>query len=117
MQVKYRAGGKEDASSPLYRLLPETAETHFAKQMSEIQSEVITHLLHLLHPLCTFIAVSKHLLCLQTKYKKDKEDLSNALFSLLPETLHTQFVKDMAETHSEVRTSRSLLLILTCNSV
>lgn len=38
----------------------------------------------------------------QTKYKKDKEDLANTLFSLLPETLETQFVKEMAETHSEV---------------
>lgn len=38
----------------------------------------------------------------QTKYKKDKEDLANTLYSLLPETLETQFVKEMAETHSEV---------------
>ena len=38
----------------------------------------------------------------KTKYKKDKEDLPNTLFSLLPETLETQFVKEMAEMHSEV---------------
>ena len=38
----------------------------------------------------------------QCKYKKDKEDLSCTLFSLLPETLETQFVKEMALTHSEV---------------
>ena len=42
-------------------------------------------------------------LFLKTKYKKDKEDLPNTLFSLLPETLETQFVKEMAEMHSEVR--------------
>ena len=40
--------------------------------------------------------------CFQTNYKKDKEDLANTLYSLLPETLETQFVKEMAETHSEV---------------
>ena len=39
---------------------------------------------------------------LQSKYKKDKEDLSCTLHSLLPETLETQFVKEMALTHSEV---------------
>lgn len=38
------------------------------------------------------------------RYRKDREDLSDTLYSLLPETLQTQFVKDMAETHSEVRT-------------
>lgn len=40
MQVKYREGGKKEATSALYHLLPETAEMHRAKHMSEIQSEV-----------------------------------------------------------------------------
>lgn len=40
MQLKYKDGCKKDASSSLYHLLPETAEMYFAKQMSEIQSEV-----------------------------------------------------------------------------
>lgn len=39
LQVKYKEGCKE-ASSPLYHLLPHTAETHLAKQNSELQSEV-----------------------------------------------------------------------------
>uniref|UniRef100_A0A3P9J2L7 Nebulette n=1 Tax=Oryzias latipes TaxID=8090 RepID=A0A3P9J2L7_ORYLA len=39
MQVKYKGACKKDMSSPLYHHLPETAETQFAKQMSEIQSE------------------------------------------------------------------------------
>ncbi|MEQ2197958.1 hypothetical protein XENOCAPTIV_005673, partial [Xenoophorus captivus] len=34
-------------------------------------------------------------------YRKDMEDLPSTLYSLLPETLETQFVKEMAETHSE----------------
>ena len=35
-------------------------------------------------------------------YKRDKEDLSSNLYSLLPETMETQFAKEMAETHSQV---------------
>ncbi len=41
-QVKYKEEGKKEISKNLYSLLPETAETQFAKQMSEIQSEVRT---------------------------------------------------------------------------
>ncbi|MED6269412.1 hypothetical protein CHARACLAT_032868 [Characodon lateralis] len=39
----------------------------------------------------------------KSKYRKDMEDLPSTLYSLLPETLETQFVKEMAETHSEVK--------------
>lgn len=42
VQVKYKEEGKKEISKNLYSLLPETAETLFAKQMSEIQSEVRT---------------------------------------------------------------------------
>lgn len=42
VQVKYKEEGKKEISKNLYSLLPETAETQFAKQMSEIQSEVRT---------------------------------------------------------------------------
>ena len=38
----------------------------------------------------------------QSKYKRDKEELSSNLYSLLPETMETQFAKEMAQTHSEV---------------
>lgn len=49
--------------------------------------------------MCLFVFI-----LFKAKYKKDKEDLPNTLYSLLPETLETQFVKEMAETHSEVGT-------------
>lgn len=39
-QVKYKEEGKKQASTSLYSQLPETAEIQFAKQMSEMQSEV-----------------------------------------------------------------------------
>lgn len=48
MQVKYREGGKKEASSSLYHLLPETPEMHFVKHVSEIQSEVRRRSLQLL---------------------------------------------------------------------
>lgn len=38
----------------------------------------------------------------QTQYRKDREELVNSLFSAMPETLQTNFAKEMAETHSEV---------------
>lgn len=40
--MKYKEEGKKEIGKNLYSLLPETAETHFAKHMSEIQSEVRT---------------------------------------------------------------------------
>ena len=39
---------------------------------------------------------------LQLQYKRDKEELSSNLYSLLPESMETQFAKEMAQTHSEV---------------
>lgn len=39
-QVKYKEEGKKELGKNLYSALPETAETQFAKHMSEIQSEV-----------------------------------------------------------------------------
>lgn len=41
----------------------------------------------------------------QSKYKKDMEDLPNSLYSQLPETLQSQFMKEMAEKHSQVKLS------------
>ena len=38
-QIKYKEDTEENSIN-LYSLLPETAETQFAKQMSEMQSEV-----------------------------------------------------------------------------
>ena len=43
-QVKYKEEGKQEMSSNLYSLLPETTETQLAKQLTEMQSEVLqTH--------------------------------------------------------------------------
>ena len=39
-QIKYKEGGKKDISASLYSQLPETMETQFAKEISDIQSEV-----------------------------------------------------------------------------
>lgn len=41
-QAKYKEDGKKELSKNLYSALPETTETQFVKQMSEIQSEVRT---------------------------------------------------------------------------
>lgn len=38
----------------------------------------------------------------QTQYRKDREELVDSLFSAMPETLQTNFAREMAETHSEV---------------
>jgi len=68
---------------------------HTLKSFSSFIS--VTALLHHV----TFIVF---IFFLKAKYKKDKDDLPYTLYSLLPATLETQFVKEMAETHSEVRT-------------
>lgn len=105
-QVKYKEDCKKETGSSLYHLLPETAETHFAKEMSEIQSEVMSTFFaqHFYDCLFFLFLFTVQFYLLQVRYRKDREDLSDTLYSLLPETLQTQFVKDMAETHSEVRT-------------
>lgn len=40
MQVKYRGNVKSELSSSLYCLLPETAESQFVKELTEMLSEV-----------------------------------------------------------------------------
>lgn len=108
LQNKYKQKGRLEISSSVFHHMPETKEMEFVKQISELQSEVrrsdfaaclLAHFTLCFMSRCWFVS--------QTKYKKDKEDLSITLHSLLPETLHTQFVKEMADTHSEVTTHRS----------
>lgn len=41
-QVKYRESGRKERSSSLYSTLPDTLETSFAREMTELQSEVRT---------------------------------------------------------------------------
>lgn len=43
------------------------------------------------------------IVCFQSKYRKDKADLAMSLFSSLPETLDTRFVKDVTDMFSQVR--------------
>lgn len=40
LQTKYREAGRKAASSCLYSKLPETLETHHAKEVSQLQSQV-----------------------------------------------------------------------------
>lgn len=39
-QVKYKENAKTELSSSLYSLLPETAETQFVRELTEMLSEV-----------------------------------------------------------------------------
>lgn len=39
-QKNYKDGGKKALQSPLYAQLPETSETQFAREMTQLQSEV-----------------------------------------------------------------------------
>lgn len=39
-QVKYKGNMKSELSSSLYSLLPETAETQFVRELTEMLSEV-----------------------------------------------------------------------------
>lgn len=59
-QVKYKEDCKKETGSSLYHLLPETAETHFAKEMSEIQSEVMSTFFAQHFYDCLFFSVFVH---------------------------------------------------------
>lgn len=119
--MKYKKGKKE-VSSSLYSTLPETLETLHAKEASELQSEVKTHVPHtatrsnkhhpsIIHPSIpvpfhTWIIVSAPV-CVQLKYKAAlKKSLSSSLFHALPETLETAHAKEVSELLSEVTTGR-----------
>ena len=39
-QIKYKESGKKERSSSIYSTLPDTSETNFAREMSDMQSEV-----------------------------------------------------------------------------
>lgn len=47
LQVKYKEAGKKEASSSLYHQLPETLETQHVKEVTELQSEVHTSIIHI----------------------------------------------------------------------
>lgn len=48
------------------------------------------------------------------KYKEDgKKELSVSLYSLLPETIHTQHAKEASELQSDVRIDNQLFFMLT----
>lgn len=42
LQSKYKEAGKKEASSSLYSKLPETLETQHAKEVAQLQSQVLT---------------------------------------------------------------------------
>ena len=39
-QIKYKESGKKEMSSSLYSTLPDTLETSFAREMTDMMSEV-----------------------------------------------------------------------------
>lgn len=105
-QLKYRKAGP--AAAALFHLLPETRETCWAKHLSELQSQVQPPSLQPLSLVLSFICVRRSDFILQTRYQKDREDMSQSLFCLMAETLQSQFVRDMVESHSQVRTQLCL---------
>lgn len=42
LQTKYKEAGRREASSSLYSKLPETLDTLHAKEVSQLQSQVLT---------------------------------------------------------------------------
>lgn len=46
MQVKYKAAVKNESSSSLFHLLPETLQTQRVKEVTELQSEVHMFIIH-----------------------------------------------------------------------
>lgn len=103
MQVKYKEGVKKEAGPALYHLLPETADTQRAKHMSEIQSEVLAP--PPTAPPSPFPTQRNSVNSqspFQTQYRKEREELADSLFSVMPDTLQTSFTRELAETHSQV---------------
>lgn len=46
VQVKYKEGGRQSLSSPLFTRLPETLQTQTAREIADAQSDVSTSSLH-----------------------------------------------------------------------
>ncbi|MEQ2199782.1 hypothetical protein XENOCAPTIV_011729, partial [Xenoophorus captivus] len=86
LQLMYKQNQKKDASS-LYHLMPETIDTQFVRQQTEMLSEVR----------------------LLTKYKKSgREETGSSLFSVMPETLETQHAKQVSQIQSQVKYKEDL---------
>uniref|UniRef100_A0A3B3BIM4 Nebulette n=1 Tax=Oryzias melastigma TaxID=30732 RepID=A0A3B3BIM4_ORYME len=82
--------------SSLFSQLPETAETQFVREMTEMLSEV---------RLCTELLFpsSFRLNILFIKYKEaGKREALNCLYSKLPETLETRHAKEVSQLQSQV---------------
>lgn len=113
--------------------MADTNQTEFVKHLTSIQSQVSRDIINILSDVnvnirflaylprvCLFLirvfflwlvlfvhvcdlAHMYPIVCFQSKYRKDKADLAMSLFSSLPETLDTRFVKDMTDMFSQVR--------------
>lgn len=70
-QNKYKESGKKSRTSSLYSQLPQTNETQFNKTLSEIQSQVILHVLVKSElSFCLWLKVLIFCLCFRLNIKK-----------------------------------------------
>lgn len=96
---------KTEISSSLYCLLPETTETQFVKELSEILSEVRHDGWRRAGNVCQ--DVTDFVSALQNKYKEEgKKEMSSSLYSQLPETAEMQLAKNLHAFQSEVDEAR-----------
>ncbi|PWA32051.1 hypothetical protein CCH79_00020385 [Gambusia affinis] len=109
---KYKEGGKKVQTVSVYSQLPETNQTQFAKNVSELQSEVkykqplSVSLFHRL-PETTETRLAKELrdVYSQVKYREEgQKEMRRNLFSRLPETEETQRARETAQIQSQVTT-------------
>lgn len=109
-------------SQSFYSQLPQTAETQFAKTVSELQSEVrkrrvmaleppprssslFVQLLHVFASSLTWLCrvTESKFFCFQTRYKKSgRQEAGSCLYSVMPETLDTQHAKQVSQIQSQV---------------
>lgn len=102
VQVRYK---QKDDQVSLYSLLPETADTQFARHMSDVQSEV-TALQSSPESLTGTPGAQTNcvFLCFQLQYKQDgKKEAESNLYSLMPQTLQTEHAKHACQLQSQVR--------------
>uniref|UniRef100_A0A3B3BH11 Nebulin n=1 Tax=Oryzias melastigma TaxID=30732 RepID=A0A3B3BH11_ORYME len=83
---------KKEVSSSLYHQLPETLETQRVKEVTELQSEVHSFIIHSLI----------HISWMHAKYKEaSKKEESSCLYHQLPETLETLHAKEATDLQSQ----------------
>lgn len=102
MQLKYKQSSPAD-SCTLFHLMPETLQTQFVREQTDMLSEVASCFHRSFHAPAGLFSSLFSSVHHQAKYKEEgRKEVGVSLYSVLPDTPDTQHAKELQVLQSEV---------------